>query len=369
MFVNAQGSPALLAPADYWCPSHFTTEQKSLGNTWFWVCLKGEVSQAFQYCSRTIQGVPVLVWNFNGRLRAFKNVCVHRHSKIVPDGRGRGESVFCQYHGWEYNVEGKVRYVPDVKGFQKTPWPALFLEEYLVETLGDCVLISFNSGSSSLRTSLGEKLPQEIDSHFDGWKLFHQEDLEIKVNWKTIVENQIEGYHVPRVHPKIFKDYRDEKWHDHILEETYTRFFDALPLSTEIVGSLYGVLARLMVSEKNPKRFTHTHVFPNLLFYYGSLFSNALIIEPIGAEKTRLRSFCYCPSQLKWPWFTQPIRFGLQFSFKLAFKRIFREDLELFDEIQQGLRHASSRGVLSNREERVLAFQRYLQELMRRGHA
>jgi nitrite reductase/ring-hydroxylating ferredoxin subunit len=44
-----------------------------------------------------------------GRVRAFLNVCAHRHAKLTGEKSGRCDRLRCQYHGWEYDEEGAVR--------------------------------------------------------------------------------------------------------------------------------------------------------------------------------------------------------------------------------------------------------------------
>ena len=52
---------------------------------------------------------PILLRNFDGELRAFLNVCPHRHSRLTDKPRGNAEKLRCQYHGWEFNADGRHR--------------------------------------------------------------------------------------------------------------------------------------------------------------------------------------------------------------------------------------------------------------------
>ncbi len=57
-----------------------------------------------------------------------------------------------------------------------------------------------------LRDSLGE-LPQQAEKfEFAGMKLFERRTYDMKCNWKTYVDNYLEGYHLPSVHPGLNRE-------------------------------------------------------------------------------------------------------------------------------------------------------------------
>src|SRR5262249_62323760 len=43
-------------------------------------------------------------------------------------------------------------------------------------------------------------------------------------NWKVVVENSLESYHIPCVHPKTFRRYPREELCHHVLDERFTTF-------------------------------------------------------------------------------------------------------------------------------------------------
>ena len=46
-------------------------------------------------------------------LRGFHNVCRHRAGPIVDDGAGACANLVCQYHGWAYASDGRLRSARD----------------------------------------------------------------------------------------------------------------------------------------------------------------------------------------------------------------------------------------------------------------
>jgi hypothetical protein len=360
MFVNSQGSLALLEPKDYFDPSRYQAEQEGLRRrSWYWAGLRSDLARPNQYFARTVSGIPVIVWNQNGKLKAFKNVCLHRHSQVVKDGPGHGSVLRCQYHGWEYSGLGRLKHIPDAECFAGVAIPLNCLTEYSVEFLGDFVLVALESGVPSLRESLGE-LAAELDQFYCDRYLFHRQTVELNVNWKLVLENAVENYHVPFVHPTTFKNYYSAEVSQHTIESQYTSYKDLRPWTGELKGYFYLIIARILYGQKNPKRFAVTHVFPSLIFYYGDLLSVATYVECIGSERTLIHSHCYAPSKQKSALVLWPIHYLLRWMFKITFKTIFAEDNQVLLEVQAGLRHAEDRAVLSLREERIHGFHLFM---------
>ena len=56
----------------------------------------------------------------DGEVRCFHNVCRHRGSRVVRDERGHCQAaIVCPFHGWSYNLDGKLRGMPKPKSFPK----------------------------------------------------------------------------------------------------------------------------------------------------------------------------------------------------------------------------------------------------------
>lgn len=58
-----------------------------------------------------IGAVPVLVRNFRGALRGFRNVCSHRFALMLTETAGKGP-LRCPYHAWVYDGEGVPKAIP-----------------------------------------------------------------------------------------------------------------------------------------------------------------------------------------------------------------------------------------------------------------
>jgi phenylpropionate dioxygenase-like ring-hydroxylating dioxygenase large terminal subunit len=153
-----------------------------------------------------VLGEPVLVRNCDGEIRAFQNVCAHRHSLLTSQPRGTSPRIRCQYHGWEYDSDGRSLRVPDARSFVPIRRGAECLWRFRVATLGQLVFVSLAKDGPSLREALGEPtsalIEQVVSSDYRqvaAWTIEHA------ANWKIPVENALESYHIPEVHPKTFR--------------------------------------------------------------------------------------------------------------------------------------------------------------------
>jgi phenylpropionate dioxygenase-like ring-hydroxylating dioxygenase large terminal subunit len=102
---------------NYRSPTRFAAELRLLRRHPTPFCPSAAIPDAGSYLARDAAGTPVLaVRGKDGRIRAFRNACRHRGTKIV-DGVGCAKVLECRYHGWTYDLDGTLRYVPDADGF------------------------------------------------------------------------------------------------------------------------------------------------------------------------------------------------------------------------------------------------------------
>jgi len=77
------------------------------------------------YITDERSGVPILMARgMDGQVRAFLNVCRHRGSRVA-EGAGCKRVFICPYHSWTYDLEGKLKGIPDGRNF-----PDIALEEH-----------------------------------------------------------------------------------------------------------------------------------------------------------------------------------------------------------------------------------------------
>ncbi len=186
--------------------------------------------------------LPVIVLrDGHGTLRGFHNVCRHRAGPLATcDGRG-ARHLRCQYHGWRYGLDGVLRSAPEMEAVAGFDPAAIRLPELAVRSWRGLVFarIATDAGDDfdlTIADLDARLLPAGYaDDAFLHWAGHQRVHYTIACNWKLYVENYLEGYHVPHVHPALnrmldYRQYRTDCGHGHVLQSS--------PINAD--GTLYG---------------------------------------------------------------------------------------------------------------------------------
>ncbi len=364
MFLSRGAHPHLLTPTDYTSAESFAREREEVFRPgWHCIGTAASLARPGDYVSTEVAGVPVVVRNMDGALRAFVNVCPHRHSLIVRPGCGSAEKLKCQYHGWEFDGAGKLSHLPDGRSFVGFKARDACLDAVRVERFANLVFVSVDPAGGALRDALGG-LADDLSRHFDPLDHVWTQVTEHEANWKVIVENAVESYHVPMVHQTTFKTYAEERHHDHRVEPGYTQYH-AIPSAPK---QLRWHIADQVVFPRLPSwGYSHTHLFPNNLITYSGYYREWVVAVPLSPTRSRRVGYGFLPRDADVrgiPFLTLANRL-LRHRTRQSADKILGEDASLWESVQRGLTSSRNRGIIGAREERVAAFQRYLVE--RRG--
>ena len=144
----------------------------------------------------------ILVRQKDGKIRGFYNVCQHRGNRLRDCGLGSSATFVCQYHHWEYNLDGSLRRIPDIDTFPQGK-PSYGLTELRCDTWGSFVWFTLDAEAPPLRDFLAP-----LTGHLDPYQ-FHRMvqtrdvTVEWNCNWKTSVDAFNESYHVQGIHPQL----------------------------------------------------------------------------------------------------------------------------------------------------------------------
>jgi phenylpropionate dioxygenase-like ring-hydroxylating dioxygenase large terminal subunit len=185
----------------------FAAEMDDLARgTWQFFCSTDELSASGDWVAKTVLTRPVFVQHFEGRLRAFLNICSHRGFPLRCAGRGNS-IVQCGFHGWVYDALGVPTGIPrnaELFALDERDRRALALPSVRVETIGRFVFVALSDEAPELRTYLGP-----LASVFEACsarvnRLFYHHDFETHSNWKLAWEITLEDYHLQMVHSNNF---------------------------------------------------------------------------------------------------------------------------------------------------------------------
>ncbi len=357
MFTHQHHLRHILRADQYTSDSQYRTELRHLFYpAWHPLATVNELAKPGDFLTFDLLETPILLRNFDGELRAFLNVCPHRHSKLTDKCKGNAKQLRCQYHGWEFNEDGSTGKIPDARAFR--PWDRenSCLKRFRLETCGDLVFVNFSDNAMSLREWLGPlwELWQSyggVFRHAATW------EKEFPCNWKVVLENSLESYHIPQVHPKTFKEYSTEEnsWHE--LTDTFTSYKTHVPqdMAAWFTNRIVRMLGQPVTSEYW-HRVRHPHVTGASLDVIRMMQS----VYPTGPNSCRYRSILFTLKGTR----RGPVSWMLYRSLKWistkVARQVFDEDGSIYAAIQQGLEASPHCGVIGTREERIFTFQEFV---------
>ena len=333
----------------------FAAEQEKIfARAWQVVGHAHQVANAGDYFTTEIVGEPLLVVRGgDGKLRGFYNVCRHRAGPPA-EGCGSRKLFRCGYHGWTYGLDGSLISATEMEGVEGFRAEDFALAPVQVEEWFNLVFINLDKEARPLREGLGELLPQAEKFPFAGMKLFERRTYDMKCNWKTYVDNYLEGYHLPSVHPGLNR----ELDYNAYVVEPYARHVRQF---SPIRGAQPG--------DETPRRYQEARedlttdyfwIFPNWMLncYPDNVSLN--IVLPLEPERSLAIFEWYLPEKDHG---TPAAKASVEFSDQIQI-----EDVGICEAVQKNLRSRSyARGRFSVKQEKgVHAFHRMYGEMMAR---
>jgi glycine betaine monooxygenase A len=146
----------------------------------------------------------VLARTDDGVLHAHHNVCRHRGSRLLPDGRGAGKAIVCGYHAWAYGLDGAFRAAANMgKHFRDECGPELGLRPVHTQECAGFVFVCFADNPppfDGARSAIEEHvLAHRVDRTREVASFAYR----VAANWKIVVENNRECYHCRPNHPEF----------------------------------------------------------------------------------------------------------------------------------------------------------------------
>lgn len=374
MYQSSTRLPHLAPPRWYYAPEHYQREINALFLPgWHLVATRDELANQGDFITCDLLGRPLQVRNSEGEIRAYSNICAHRHCLLTSQARGNSPRLRCQYHGWEYDRHGRTARIPEPKNFAPIDRAALRLPEHRVESCGQLVFVSLDSSAPPLIEALGPWGDECAERFGGGWRRHLSWAPEYAANWKVPIENSLEAYHVPSIHPRTFREDPGERRAEHTLGERSTSYRTQLPFSphNRLDAWYQNFEARLLgwLGVESTRRYRQAHVFPNLLFSFTDTVSLCHAVVPTSPTTCRAVIRQFGRDDAHWAGWHRALaavwgRLGAKIT-----KTILLEDMALYADIQRGLSASPHVGVLGRCEERIHAFQRYLVDACESGHA
>ena len=335
-------------------PVYLELEQERIfGRTWQLAGRADQLAHSGSYAVVDVAGESVVLVRDGDDLRGYHNICLHRAGPVAT-GCGTRQTLQCRYHGWTYNLKGELLRAPDMEGSAGFRPNEMRLLPVQVTAWGPLVFCNLDPKAPPLAHFL-EDMPARAARFLAAeMQWVQRKEWTVECNWKVYVDNYLEGYHLPMVHPGLHKEVD----------------FDQYRVEPHRYWSLQHAPLRPVQGSGEGRRYRpagpgddaqYYWLFPNAMLnvYQGQLQTN--LVLPMGHERTRV--------VFEWYSVTPPAEVAAdpQWTKLVAFSdEIQEEDIAICEAVQRNLRsRVYERGRYSvKRENGVHHFHALLHEFL-----
>lgn len=276
-------SSALSLPAAFYTDDDWTRHEQDhlFGKQWVCVGRTDEVANQGDYMACEVAGEPIaIVHGSDGKIRALSNVCRHRGT-VLMQGSGNSNQLVCPYHHWAYDHTGKLNVAPHIEIHDTFKIDDCHLPEFSCDSWQGFLFVCLDRNSHPLSTGL-EPLDAIIKNyHLEQMHLNYCTEETWQVNWKSLVENYMEGYHLSPLHRTTLHKVNP------------TRLCKHIPAGDRYFAYQVGFASRIAEDRIGHPDLSHQQmdtcimfaVPPGLTVGIGSDYSSFLCLRPDGAEK------------------------------------------------------------------------------------
>ncbi len=376
-------------PAEaYISETWFEQEQRLLFRPlWQFVAPKMLLSVNHAYVRRRIAGIDVVVQNFDGKLRAFENVCSHRLSPIQNEDQGIRPLV-CPYHAWRYDENGCVASIPlhdecyRLKDHERS---TARLSQFKVHEFGQLVFVNLDSDPVGFEQQFSL---DALDSLCRASMLFDSEVLvtrfEGNFNWKLAYENLRDALHPRFVHSStVFRQVRFEaRLDDAYISDTQSyraeggvHLIDHLHRLRQFSGGGLNEPIKDLLSHQwhdyverygTDDWYLNWLMYPNLHIASGS-GGYSFIIEhhqPLSAGRTDLLVY-YVTGRKKRRY---PTSAAVLLAHIEGAEKVLREDIDIMERVQSSMRPGLRTATTGDFECQNMVIERWYMDVMEQRH-
>jgi choline monooxygenase len=276
--------------AFYTSPEIFGAEMDALSaRTWRVLAAEGQFPEPSSVRAVTMSGQSlILARGADGKVRSFHNVCKHRGVPLVTECATAIKAMRCPYHGWRYRLDGTLERASHFNGIGdhrvcNTRLGTLDLDEVRCSTWNG--LVFANPGDEAQPLALAMEAISRRWGEYDFTQFEYGGELHYQIagNWKLVVENFLDSYHNPFVHPALNKA---SSWKAHypIVEPQYFGVGSNVYQSDVAGHGGLPILAGL--SPEGQRRAEYLAVSPTLMMGLHADYLFVLTIDPIDAQTT-----------------------------------------------------------------------------------
>ncbi|MFT5113290.1 MAG: choline monooxygenase [Parasphingorhabdus sp.] len=243
-------------------------------------------------------GYPLLITSTKqGELTVFHNVCSHRGTKLVEEERQTKGIITCPYHSWSYAHNGELKATPHIGGVGVHKIDGFNCAKHKLREIRSHIWMgilfvnldgnapAFEQSAEHMIRRVNHMMGKSGESLIRIPAKHGMVSMDVNCNWKLAIENYLEAYHLPFVHPGL-NSYSPLEKH---LCEIY---------GDNSAGQLSTTFDPVMDSENplpifpdwNPDMMTYGDwptLYPNLLLGFQPNHVFAMIVRPVSKNQSR----------------------------------------------------------------------------------
>ena len=271
-----------------------------------WVCIgfASDVSHPGEAFPLEFMELPLLlVRDLDRRVRVFHNVCRHRGHLLVAEPGQMGRSISCPYHAWTYALDGSLIRTPNIggKGVHEVDGfdcSDLKLAEIRCAIWHDLVFMNLDGSAgpfdefiAPLETRWSNLWGKSGAAHLRVPEDYGSIVFELETNWKLAVENYLEAYHLPTIHPELNRVSPLQDHEIHISERFAGQVSHCYQLGA---GSEDHLPIFPDWSSKLLQEADYPALFPNTLLGLQADHLFVMVVIPLEFSRTREEVRLYC---------------------------------------------------------------------------
>ncbi len=269
----------------YTAPEFFDHEVETvLDREWHCLGRADEVAEPGGYFVATLLREPLLVVRGeDGRIRVLSNVCRHRGMPIA-EGSGKLRRFVCPYHSWSYDPQGELTHAPRMQDRVSTS-RVCRLPELRSEVWNGFIYVNFDPDAAPLAPRL-TRLESLLGNYETArMRVVHVAEEDWRTNWKCLVENFMEAYHLSVVHPQTLHPYTPTSLSRKFMsDQVFTSYCANYP---EGIPSRGTGAPGLTTEERN--RSTLFCLFPTQVVSQAASVLVSMSLQPVAVDHVHVR--------------------------------------------------------------------------------
>ncbi|NNC36584.1 MAG: aromatic ring-hydroxylating dioxygenase subunit alpha [Acidimicrobiales bacterium] len=175
---------------------------KMIPKGWQIVAPAQSVGGSGDVIARTLGDIPIIIVRSpSGALNGFYNICPHRAGPLAMCDKRGAKRLRCAYHGWAYDFDGQLKSAPEMNEAEDFDASAIQLTPINVKEWHGMIFAKAGDGLE-FDTVIAE-IDQIVGAQIDDMVYHSSIAYDVNANWKVYIDNYLEGYHLPFVHPSL----------------------------------------------------------------------------------------------------------------------------------------------------------------------